>query len=240
MAPSRHAPETRRSLPPESLPTGRIRVPAEWRTRSLARSPPHASTGAARLLSSQFHLPRSRHFAARLPRVRHRSAPPARPCAPAPGTVHHDWLPIRTHRKDLSRVPQRQPHLLVEDRRQGERLRPQLHAAHSHRIRCLQWMASLHPPRAHPATAHRNVKAAHHGPPHDVFLMLRLAAFRLHATAAVRATLRQRDRDLFIDTRRDRAARLPTVAATRLAAWPPRVGFWFSAGVRRRLPLAGS
>jgi hypothetical protein len=101
-------------------------------------------------------------------------------------------------------------------------------------------MASLHPPRAHPATAHRNVETAHHGPPHDVFLILRLAAFRLHATAAVRATLRQRDRDLFIDTRRDRAARLPTVAPTRLAAWPPRVGFWFSAGVRRRLPLAGA
>ena len=48
--------------------------------------------------------------------------------------------------QDLPRVSQRQPHLLVQDGRQGQRLRPQPHVADSHRIRSLQPMASLHPP----------------------------------------------------------------------------------------------
>jgi len=48
--------------------------------------------------------------------------------------------------QDLSRVPQRQPHLLVANRRQSQRLRPQLHAAHSHRIGGLQSVTSLDPP----------------------------------------------------------------------------------------------
>jgi len=39
--------------------------------------------------------------------------------------------------QDLSRVPQRQPHLLVQNRRQGQRFRPQLHATDSHCIRGL-------------------------------------------------------------------------------------------------------
>src|SRR5713226_6816329 len=100
-------------------------------------------------------------------------------------------------------------------------------------------MAPLHPALTHPAATHRNVKPAHHGPPHNLFLILRFAAFRFHTAAAVRAVLRQWDGNLFVDARWDRAARPPAITAARLAAWPLRVGFWFSAGMRRRLTFAG-
>jgi len=48
------------------------------------------------------------------------------------------------------------------------------------------------------------------GPPHNLFLVLRLAAFRLHAAAATWAALRQRnhDHDLFIHPRWGGAASL--------------------------------
>ena len=63
-------------------------------------------------------------------------------------------------------------------------------------------MASLYLSGASPAAAHGDIKATHHGPPYHVFLILRLTTFRLHVTAAaMRATLGQGDRDLFINAR---------------------------------------
>ena len=137
-------------------------------------------------------------------------------------------------------MPQRQPHLLVQDGRQSQRLRPQLHAADSHRIRGLQPMASLHPPLALAAAAHGDIETAHDGSPDNLFLILCFAAFRLHAAAAMRAALRQGNRDSFIHARRDGTACLPAIAAARFAAWPLRVGFWFAARMRCGLALAGT
>jgi hypothetical protein len=42
-------------------------------------------------------------------------------------------------------------------------------------------MMALHPAPTSPAVAHRNVEAAHHSPPYDVFLILRFATLRLYA-----------------------------------------------------------
>ena len=56
-------------------------------------------------------------------------------------------------------------------------------------------MASLHPPLAIAAAAHRDIETAHYGAPDNLFLILGFAAFRFHAAAAMRAALRQRNRD---------------------------------------------
>ena len=101
-------------------------------------------------------------------------------------------------------------------------------------------MASLHPPLALAAAAHGDIETAHDGPPDNLFLILCFAAFRLHAAAAMRAALRQWNRDPFIHARRDGTARLPAVAAARFAARPLRVGFWCAARMRRGLTLAGT
>ena len=105
----------------------------------------------------------------------------------------------------------------------------------------LQRMASLHLPRTSPATTHRYIKAAHHGPPYDVFLILRSTTLRLHVTAAAMWTaLGQGDGDLFIDARRNGTACWLAVVPARLTPWPLGVGLWFSAGMRRRLTFAGA
>src|SRR5215472_12429037 len=66
--------------------------------------------------------------------------------------------------KDLARMSQRQPHLFIENGGQGQRLRPQLHAADSQCIGSLQGMAPLDPPPAVATVAHGNIKTAHDGP----------------------------------------------------------------------------
>src|SRR5262245_60796242 len=68
-------------------------------------------------------------------------------------------------------------------------------------------MASLYPPPALAAAAHRNIETAHHGPPDDLFMILCFAACQLHAASAMRTALRQWDRDPFIHAFRDSAAR---------------------------------
>ena len=101
-------------------------------------------------------------------------------------------------------------------------------------------MAPLYAPLAIAAAAHGDIEAAHNGPPDNLFLILCFAAFRLHLTAAMRAALRQWNRDPFIHTRRDGTARLPAVPAARFAAWSLWVAFWCAARMRSRLALAGS
>jgi len=78
-------------------------------------------------------------------------------------------------------MSQRQSHLFVDNGCQGQRLRPYLHIAHSHRIRGLQRMASLHSPLALEAAAHSDIETAHYGSPDNLFLILCFAAFPLHA-----------------------------------------------------------
>ena len=102
-------------------------------------------------------------------------------------------------------------------------------------------MPSLHPPRTPPAPAHHDIKTPHYGPSYDVFLILRLTTLRLQVvSAAMRAALRQRDGDLFIDARRNRTACLPTVLPAGLAPRSLGVGLWSSAGMWCRLTFAGS
>src|ERR1700686_556502 len=101
-------------------------------------------------------------------------------------------------------------------------------------------MASLHSPPALAAVAHSDIETAYYGPPDNIFLILRFAAFRLHAAPAMRATLWQWNRDLFIHARWDGTARLPAVAAARFASRPPRVGFGVAPRMWRRLALAGT
>src|SRR6266849_4376360 len=99
-------------------------------------------------------------------------------------------------------------------------------------------MASLHPPLALAAPPHGDVETAHYGSPANLFLILWFAAFRLHATAAMRTVRRQGNRDSFIHARRDGTACLPAIAVTRFAARSLWVGFWCAARMRCRLPLA--
>src|SRR5260370_39394864 len=100
-------------------------------------------------------------------------------------------------------------------------------------------MTSLHPPRTSAAMPHGDIEPAHHGSPDDLFLVLRFAAFQLHAAAAMWTTLRQGDHDPFIHARGDRPARLSAIPAARLTARLLGTGFCFSARVRRGLTLAG-
>ena len=59
-------------------------------------------------------------------------------------------------------------------------------------------MTPLDAPVAIAAVTHGNIETTNDGPPDDLFLILGLAAFRLHAAAAMRAALRQRNRNLFL------------------------------------------
>ena len=179
-------------------------------------------------------LPRGFHqlVIGRLSPTRHPRQCPVQPSAT-------DLQPVSIG-QDLSRVPQRQPHLLVQDRRQSQRLRSQLRIADSHRIRCLQAMASLHTPLTLAAAAHRDIESAYYGSPYNLFLILCLAAFLLDATAAMRTALWQWDGYPFIHSRRDGAARLSAIAPARLASWTLRVAFWRTARMRCRLALAGA
>ncbi len=86
-------------------------------------------------------------------------------------------------------------------------------------------MASLYAASAIAAATHGDIETTYDGPPHNLFLILRFAAFRLHAAAAMRAVIRQGNRDAFIHPRRDGAACLSAVAAARFTARSLRVGF---------------
>src|SRR5207248_1799970 len=101
-------------------------------------------------------------------------------------------------------------------------------------------MASLHSPPTLAAAAHGNIETAHYSAPDNLFLILCFAAFHLHTAAAMRAVLRQWNRDPFIHARRNGTARLSAIAATQSTAWALRVAFWCAARMRRRLPLAGA
>src|SRR5216683_6805461 len=101
-------------------------------------------------------------------------------------------------------------------------------------------MASLYAASAIAAATHGDIETTYDGPPDNVFLILRFAAFRLHAAAAMRAVLRQCNRDPFIHARRDGAACLSAVAAARFAARPLRVGLWVAPRMGRGLTLAGT
>src|SRR5512132_3439173 len=101
-------------------------------------------------------------------------------------------------------------------------------------------MASLHPPPALAAAAHRDIETTHHGSSDNLFLILCFAAFRVHAAAAMRAAPRQWNSDPFIRPRRNGAARLSAIAAARLASRPLRACFDVAARMWRRLTLAGT
>src|SRR5947208_16220896 len=129
--------------------------------------------------------------------------------------------------------------MLVQYSRQGHGLRPQLHASQAHRIGRLQRMPALDSAATPAAAAHRDIKAARHRAPYDLFLILRCAALQLHAASATRAALRQRDVDPFIEARRNGAAGSSAVGATGFPAWGLGVRFQFPARMRRGLSLAG-
>jgi len=99
-------------------------------------------------------------------------------------------------------------------------------------------MPPLHPTAAFPTTAHSNIKAAHHGAPYDLFLILPFVALKFHAASATRAALRQCYADLFIEAPGNGAAGSASVGATGFPAWKLRVGFRLPTRVGRSLALA--
>ncbi len=103
----------------------------------------------------------------------------------------------------LPHVPQREPHLLVENRGQGQRFRPQLDRAHAHRIGGLQRMPSLYPTAAIAAATYRDIEAADHGAPHNFLLILRFVALQLDPASTVGTLRRQRHGNRFIHPARE-------------------------------------
>ena len=101
-------------------------------------------------------------------------------------------------------------------------------------------MASLYAASAIAAATHGDIETTYDGSPQNLFLILGFAAFRLHAAAAMRALIRQRNRDAFIHPRRDGAACLSAVAATRFTARSLRVGFQPAPRMGRRLTLGST
>ena len=101
-------------------------------------------------------------------------------------------------------------------------------------------MASLHSSLAVTAAACCDIETAHDGPPHNLFLILCFAAFRLHAAATMRTALGQRNPDPLIHARRDGAACVAAVAAAGFAARAIRFAFGCASRMRRRLSLAGA
>ena len=101
-------------------------------------------------------------------------------------------------------------------------------------------MMPLDAPLAIAAVAHRDIETAHHRAPDDLFLILCFAAFRFHLPAAMRAAFRHRNRNPFIYPRRDRAARLPAIAAPRFSAWPLGIGFAVASRMWRGLAPTGA
>src|SRR5712691_4554781 len=101
-------------------------------------------------------------------------------------------------------------------------------------------MASLYAASAIAAATHGDIETTYDGPPHNLFLILRFAAFRLHAAAAMRAVIRQGNRDAFIHPRRDGAACLSAVAAARFTARSLGVGFRPAPRMGRGLTLGST
>ena len=88
------------------------------------------------------------------------------------------------------------------------------------------------------AAAHRDIKAARHRAPYDLFLILRFAAFPLHPASTVQTLLGERDVQLFIDARGNGAAGASAVGATGFPAGGLGVRFQCPARMRRGLSLA--
>jgi hypothetical protein len=101
-------------------------------------------------------------------------------------------------------------------------------------------MASLYAASAIAAATHGDIETTYDSPPHNLFLILRFAAFRLHTPAAMRTVIRQGNRDAFIHPRRYGAARLSTVAAARFTARSLRIGFRPAPRMGRRLTLGST
>ena len=74
-------------------------------------------------------------------------------------------------------------------------------------------MPALDSATAPAAAAHGDIKAAHHRPPYDLFLILRCGVRDLYAAAATRAARGQRNVEPFIDARREGAASSWAVSA---------------------------
>src|ERR1051326_7135455 len=101
-------------------------------------------------------------------------------------------------------------------------------------------MASLYATVAIAAVSHSNIETAHDGAPDDLFLILGLAVLRPHAAAAMRAVLRQGNRDSFVHARWGGTTRLPAVAAAGFAAGALRIRFWLAPRMRGSLPFTGT
>src|SRR5712691_1632580 len=101
-------------------------------------------------------------------------------------------------------------------------------------------MASLYAASAIATATHGDIETTYHGPPHNLFLILRFTAFRLHAAAAMRTVIRQGNLDAFIHARRDGAACRSAIAAARFTAGSLRVGLRPAPRMGRGLTLGGA
>jgi len=154
-----------------------------------------------------------------------------------------DEAPAR-HRQAKAIVQQRreaaegEPALFIEDHRERDGLRAELHSGSAERSGGLQRMPPLHAPMTVSALADRNTKFVDHGPLRwQVFLILRNHAPPPHGAAAVRTVRGQRGLVHGIDLMRPRAMRLPTIGGARFASRSFGMRLRQAARKGRRLPV---
>ena len=128
--------------------------------------------------------------------------------------------------------------LFIQDHRQRDGLRAELHRGGAERIGGLQQMPSLYATMTVPALADRDTKFMHHGTLHgQVFLVLRDDALPPHGPTAVRTLRGQRRLMPVIDLARPGPMRLPAIGGARFATWPLGVRLRQPTRKGRRLPL---
>src|SRR3989442_5323797 len=118
------------------------------------------------------------------------------------------------------------------------KVKPQLHCRCPQSIGSLQWVPALNGSSTALALTDLDVKATHQGTPHDLFLILRLAALEGHRTAAVLALLRNRDSDLLVHPPGHRAAGVATVFGPGFTTGLFGVRLGFSSGMGAAWRLA--
>jgi hypothetical protein len=161
----------------------------------------------------------------------------------AGGTVHRVHHPTARNQqavllpKQRGDLPKREPELLIEHDREGDRLRPELRARRAQRVGGLQRVASLHAAPAHPTRADVNPKRPDDDPRHrQFFLILHCHPGRVDRSATVRAVVGQRRVVPLIDPAWAAAPTFAAVPCARFAPWPTRMR-GESSGEGRRLTM---
>lgn len=138
-----------------------------------------------------------------------------------PTARNHQAVLLLQQRGDLS---EREPELLIEHDREGDRLGTQLRARGAQRVGSLQRMAPLHPASAHPAPANVNAKRPDDDARHrEFFLILHRHSGRIDRSATVRAIVGQRRVVSLIDPAWSATTTLTAVSSAGFAPRPARM-----------------